>query len=116
MLALDGFTKIYLYRPFIDFRKGIDGLCGIVQEQMKLDPFEKYLFVFCSSKRSKLKILYWDDSGFCLWYKRLEVEKFSWPQHIEEESLYVEPEKLKIFLTGLDPWKKPHKKLSYSQT
>jgi transposase len=68
MLALDQFTKIYFFRPYIDFRKGIDGLCGIIQEQMKLDPFEKYLFVFCSSKRSKLKILYWDESGFVLWY------------------------------------------------
>ena len=95
MLALDQFTKIYIYRPYIDFRKGIDGLFGIIQEQMKLIPFEKYLFVFCSSKRSKLKILYWEDSGLCLWYKRLGQEKLQWPSHLEEESLYVETDKIK---------------------
>jgi hypothetical protein len=116
MLAIDQFSKIYLYRPFADFRKGIDGLCGIIQEQMKLNPFEKYLFVFCSSSRSKLKIIYWDDSGFCLWYKRLEKEKFQWPSHLEEDCLYVETEKIKSFLVGLDPWQEPHKKLKYSQT
>ena len=116
MLALDHFTRIYLYRPFVDFRKGIDGLCGIVQEEMKLNPFEKYLFLFCSSQRSKLKVLYWDDSGFVLWYKRLEEEKFSWPVHLEENSLSVDAEKLKLFLTGLDPWARPHKKLHYSET
>lgn len=116
MLAIDQFSKIYLYRPFADFRKGIDGLCGIIQEQMKLNPFEKYLFVFCSSSRSKLKIIYWDDSGFVLWYKRLEKEKFQWPSHLEEDCLYVETEKIKSFLLGLDPWQEPHKNLKYSQT
>ena len=90
-------------------------LAGIIQEQMKLNPFEKYLFVFCSSGRSKLKIIYWDDSGFVLWYKRLEKEKFQWPDHLEEESLSVDVEKIKNFLIGLDPWQVPHKKLNFSQ-
>ena len=116
MLAFDQFTKIYIYRPFTDFRKGIDGLAGIVQEQMKLNPFERYLFIFCSSGRSKLKILYWDDSGFVLWYKRLEEEKFKWPSHLDGDSLCVDVEKVKNFLSGLDPWQLPHKKLNYSQT
>jgi transposase len=116
MLALDQFTKIYVYRPFSDFRKGIDGLAGIVQEQMKLNPFEKYLFIFCSSSRSKLKILYWDETGFVLWYKRLEEEKFKWPSHMEEDALCVNVENVKNFLAGLDPWQLPHKKINYSQT
>ena len=116
MLQFDSFTRIYFYRPFIDFRKGIDGLCGIIQEQMNLNPFEKYIFIFCSTNRSKLKIIYWDDSGFALWYKRLEEEKFHWPSHLDEESFYVEADKVKSFLTGLDPWKIPHKKLKYSET
>ena len=114
MLALDQFTRIYIYRPYVDFRKGIDGLSGIVQEQMKLDPFEKYLFIFCSSGQAKLKILFWDDTGFVLWYKRLEEEKFQWPDHLDEESLCVDVEKIKNFLVGLDPWQTPHKKIKYS--
>ena len=113
MLTLDQFTNIYIYRPFVDFRKGIDGLAGIVQEQMKINPFEKYLFLFCSTNQAKLKILYWDDSGFALWYKRLEKEKFKWPTHLEEDSLCVDVEKVKKFLIGLDPWQVPHKKLDF---
>lgn len=116
MLQFDHFSRIYFYRPFIDFRKGIDGLCGLIQEEMNLNPFEKYIFIFCSSKRSKLKIIYWDDSGFALWYKRLEEEKFQWPSHLEDEYFYVDAEKVKNFLVGLDPWASPHKKLKYSST
>ena len=48
-------------------------------------------------------------------YKRLEKEKFQWPDHLEEESLSVDVEKIKNFLIGLDPWQVPHKKLNFSQ-
>lgn len=78
MLALKKFDNIYLYRPFADFRKGISGLCGIVQDQMELNPFENYLFIFCNTRRDRIKILYWDQTGFAMWYKVLEKDKY-WP-------------------------------------
>jgi len=43
MLSPNKFDHIYFFRPYIDFRKGHRGLAGIVQDEMKLNPFEKYL-------------------------------------------------------------------------
>ena len=67
MINIKNFDNIYFYRPPIDFRKGIYGICAIVQDDMNLNPFEKYLFLFSNSKFNKLKALYWDKTGFALW-------------------------------------------------
>ncbi|NDV93153.1 IS66 family insertion sequence element accessory protein TnpB [Alteromonas sp. 345S023] len=64
-------ADIYLYMDIVDFRKSINGLIVVVEQQMQLSPFRDALFVFCNKKRDKLKILYWDKTGFALWYKRL---------------------------------------------
>ena len=115
ILNLDKFEKIYLYRPFADFRKGIHGLSAIVQEQMELDPFGRYLFLFCNRGRDKIKVLYWDETGFALWYKMLQKEKFSWPTHLDGESIGVDIKKMEDFLDGLNPWQVPHEKLNYKK-
>ena len=62
---------IYLHRDVVDFRKSINGLMVIVEQEMQLSPFAPALFVFCNRNRDRLKVLYWDQTGFCLWYKRL---------------------------------------------
>ena len=63
-------ADIYLYIDIVDFRKSINGLIVVVEQDMKLNPFRDALFVFCNKKRDKVKILYWDKTGFALWYKR----------------------------------------------
>lgn len=65
-------TDIYLHKAPVDFRKGINGLSLIVEQHMNLNPFSEALFVFCNRTRDKLKVLYWQRNGFCLWQKRLE--------------------------------------------
>ena len=114
MTGPDNFEIIYLYREFVDFRKSVNGLTVIVQEEMKLDPFSNYLFIFTNKRRDRLKILYWDKSGFALWYKRLEREKFAWPKKIMEGIVIVEPFQLKMLLDGYNIWKlKPHEELKF---
>ena len=114
MLKFDHFEQIYLYRPFVDFRKSINGLCGVVVGEMDLDPFSNYLFIFMSKRRDRVKILYWDRTGFCLWYKRLEKEKYFWPKKLEEQKLVLTNEQLEWLLNGLNPWQmKPHQELKY---
>ena len=73
-------TSIYLHREPVDFRKSINGLSALVQESMALDVFSASLFVFGNRGRDKIKILFWDKTGFCLFYKRLERDKFKWPR------------------------------------
>lgn len=115
LLNLHKFEKIYLYRPYTDFRKGIQGLSAIVQGEMELSPFKRYLFLFCNRSRDKIKVLYWDETGFALWYKCLEKEKFRWPTHLQEETVSVDLGKMEKFLSGLNPWQLAHKKLRYQK-
>ena len=113
MIVFNQFDNIYFYRPFVDFRKGIFGLCCVVQDQMELDPFEKYLFIFSNSKRDKIKVLYWDDTGFAMWVKYLETDKFCWPVHLKEDVLKINVKKFERLLMGLNPWQVAHKKKQY---
>lgn len=114
MKSIDKFSKIYLHRRFCDFRKSINGLSEIVQDNMNLDPFENYLFVFCNRKCDRLKILYWDKSGFALWYKRLEEERFIWPKNFEDNVLELTAASIELLLEGYQYWKMtPHRELHY---
>jgi transposase len=115
--AAEGFVEVYLYRDVVDFRKSIDGLAAIVAEEIKHDVFSGALFVFCSRSRDKLKALYWDRSGYALWYKRLEEERFIWPRKHDEAVIALAGEKLKMLLEGIDIWNmRPHRALSYKKT
>lgn len=70
---------IYLYREVVDFRKSINGLAAIVESDTELPLGTGALFLFANKQRDKIKVLYWDETGFALWYKRLENAKFKWP-------------------------------------
>ena len=70
-------VAVYLHRDPVDFRKSINGLSVIVESEMAHSPLSGALFVFCNGRRDKLKCLYWDRSGFALWYKRLEQERLT---------------------------------------
>ena len=67
---------IYLYREFVDFRKSINGLAALVESETDLPLDSGALFLFTNKQRDKMKVLYWDKTGFALWYKRLEKDKF----------------------------------------
>ncbi len=113
LLQLNYFDEIYLYRPIVDFRKGIVGLSYIVQDEMNLSPFKKSLFLFSNRHHNKIKALYWDDTGFVLWYKILEKDRFKWPKHLANENIIVDVKKLELFLKGLNPWQVAHEQLNY---
>jgi transposase len=61
-------------------RKNINGLSAIVYGEFKLDPLSGALFVFCNGTRKILKVLEWAGDGFWLHTKRLERERFKWPE------------------------------------
>ena len=107
--------QVYLYRLPIDFRKSIDGLSVLVEQALELNPFASALYVFINRQHNKIKALYWHRNGFCLWYKRLEAEKFAWPQADDATSHTVNMQEFEWLLEGFDLWKnKPHKTLHYS--
>jgi transposase len=93
---------IYLHRDVVDFRKSINGLMVIVEQEMQLSPFAPALFVFCNRNRDRLKVLYWDQTGFCLWYKRLEKEKFKWPRRHTASIMTLSEVQWDWLLSGYD--------------
>ena len=110
-------ADIYLHREPVDFRKSINGLSVMVQESMELDVFSASLFVFGNRGRDKIKILFWDKTGFCLFYKRLERDKFKWPRK-GDVVMSLSAEQFEWLLRGLDITKlTPHtEKYFYSVT
>ena len=79
-------------------RKSFDGLCALAQSVLQQDPFSGHLFVFVNRRRDKVKILYWDRSGFCLVYKRLEEGTFRVPEQME-----IGVRELMMVLEGIEP-------------
>ncbi len=114
MRMFEGAPAVYLHREPVDFRKSINGLAVIVEAEMNLAPFSGALFVFCNRRRDKLKLLYWDTSGFALWYKRLEQEKFKWPRKLDDAVITVSEAQLHWLLAGVDITRlQPHQALHY---
>lgn len=102
MLNEAAVNHVYLAQGNTDLRKSIDGLAALVQQEFELDPFSPNLFVFCNRQRDKLKILYWDQNGFWLYYRRLERGKFQWPS-VQSKSipLKITRRQLNWLLDGL---------------
>jgi transposase len=117
-----GDITIYIAQEPVDFRLGINGLSTMVEATLKFDPFSRNLFCFVNKRRNQIKVLYWQRSGFCLWLKRLEEEKFKWPLHLPAlESASPRPPVVTLteaqflwLLEGLDlKLLKPHRALEY---
>jgi transposase len=92
--------KIYIACGYTDMRKSIDGLIAIVQQNFKLSPFENSLFLFCGTRRDRMKALYWEGDGFVLLYKRLEGGNFQWPRS-EEDVRSIDHQQFRWLLEGI---------------
>lgn len=105
--------SVYLCVQPVDFRKSISGLSLIVEQALELNPFDPVLYVFINRKRDKLKILYWERNGFCLWYKSLQQERFKWPAFTNGSTVVMSSEELNWLIDGFDLWRnQPHRTLS----
>jgi len=79
MLGLPSGAKIYFCSQPVDFRKGFDGLCGIVESVFEMNVLDGHLFLFVNRRRDRIKALWWEPGGLTLWYKRLERGTFEMP-------------------------------------
>jgi len=84
MFSLTSSFYYYLYREPTDMRKSFDGLSGIVQGQLERNPTSGEVFIFVNRRKNKVKLLRWEQGGFILYYKRLEVGTFELPAFTEE--------------------------------
>ena len=82
-------------------RKGFDSLAVLVQEVLKKDPFSGVIFCFRVKRADRVKLIFWDGTGLCLFAKRLEGGKFRWPR-IEDGVMRLSAAQLAALIEGLD--------------
>ena len=106
-------VKIFIRPGYTDLRKAINGLTAMVEQQMSGEPFSGSIYMFCNKERKLLKAVWWDRNGFWLCQKRLEQEKFPWPQTTEAVQ-ELSSEQLLMLLDGIDFFR-AHKTLYYKK-
>jgi transposase len=94
---------ILLCTRHADMRKSFDGLAQLVREFLEADPLSGHLFVFRSKRGDRVKLLYWDEDGFAIWYKRLEQGTFRFPATVGEQyGVAIRAADLTMLLDGVD--------------
>ena len=106
MIGPTGSVRVMVAARPVDFRKGAEGLAALVREAMGADPFSGAVYVFRARRADRIKLIFWDGSGLCLFAKRLEDGKFRWPK-IEDGVVRLSAAQLSALLEGLD-WRRVH--------
>jgi transposase len=102
MLSLPPAVRIFVATGATDMRQSFDGLANMTRLVLAQDPLSGHLFVFFNRRRTLVKVLYWDRSGFCLWSKRLERGCFKPPRKPGHAATEMEAAELGLILEGLD--------------
>jgi transposase len=108
MLTLALPNRIFVCTQPADMRRSFDGLAALVQQHLGCDPLGGDLFVFRSKRGDRVKLLYWNDDGYALWYKRLEEGTFPWPTAdgtrtpVGAYGLTLRPAELAMLLDGIE--------------
>lgn len=101
---------VYLAAGVTDMRKGITGLAALAQEVLRQNPASGAVFVFRGRRGDRIKVLYWDGQGFCLYYKVLEHGRFPWPRTLGEgavtDTVGLTSAQLAMLWEGID-WRRP---------
>lgn len=97
-------NPIYLANYPVDMRKSINGLMILVKTEFDRNPCDGAYYIFCNRMRDKLKVLYWDGDGFCLWYKSLEKSRFKL-HYRDDQRLTMSVDQFNWLLSGVD-WRK----------
>jgi len=101
-----GAVRVMVATKPVDFRKGAEGLAAVVREEMRADPFSGAIYVFRAKRADRVKLVFWDGTGVCLFAKRLEDGKFRWPA-VRDGVIRLTAAQLSALLEGLD-WRRVH--------
>ena len=103
MFGVGAATRIYVATGATDMRKGLNGLYGLVRDQLLCDPLSGHLFLFSNAQRNRLKILFWDGSGLWVCAKRIEKGRVYWPEaDSAQNKIVLSHEELALLLGGID--------------
>ena len=104
-------VRIFIRPGTTDLRRAANGLAILVEQEMNGEPFSGNVYLFCNKDRKLLKAVWWDKTGFWLSQKRLEKEKYPWPE-TQEAVRELSSEELSMLLKGIDFFR-AHKTLYY---
>jgi transposase len=104
MIGLPPGARVWLAAGVTDLRKGFDGLAATVKVALAEDPYAGHLFVFRGRRGDRLKVLWYDGDGLCLFAKRLERGKFVWPR-ATSGVVSLSPAQLAMLVEGID-WRR----------
>jgi transposase len=93
-------SRIWLCTQPTDMRKSFNGLNALVKNQLKEDPLSGQLFAFINKRKTQMKALYFDRTGYCIWAKRLEQGQFNFQSQREGKKLLIWVQ-LKLLLEGI---------------
>lgn len=103
-------VEIFVGLEPIDLRWGFDRLAGLVEERIGRKARGGALFVFFGRRRAALKALFFDGTGLCLFYKRLDRGTFRLPvASADQTSLVIEERVLDDLLDGIDVERPAHR-------
>jgi len=105
MIALPPQIRVFLCRRPTDMRKSFNGLVALTEAELNQDPLSGDLFVFVNRRRDRIKILYWGQTGFCIWYQQLQKGTYQLPRQEsldDQEALEVTRSQLSLILDGID--------------
>lgn len=101
-----GTVRVMVATKPVDFRKGAEGLAALVRETMGAAPFSGVIYVFRARRTDRVKLVWWDGTGVCLFAKRLEDGRFCWPS-VTDGVVRLTAAQLQALLEGLD-WRRVH--------
>lgn len=101
MLMLPNAVKVYVGREPINMKRSFAGLVTLIQTEFSHDPLTGNIFVFFNKHANKIKLIYWDRTGFAIWYKFLNHGKFRLPS-IQDKIYKISISDLNLLLEGID--------------
>jgi transposase len=102
MLHLSNHTHYYFYNMVVDMRKGVYGLCGIVNNELRKNVMTGDVFVFLNKRHNQIKLLQWDKDGFAMYEKKLEKGTYEIPKsNTEDNNILLNNIQLQHILQGV---------------
>lgn len=102
MLGFPAGATIFFCTEPVDFRKGFDGLCGVVESVFDKNVLDGHLFLFTNRRHDRIKALWWEPGGLTLWYKRLERGTIELPRSVDNAShVTIDATQLAMLLGGV---------------
>lgn len=100
-------ARIWLVTGVTDMRKGMDTLCALVQTALSDNPLSGQVFIFRGRRGNKVKVLWQEPEGLCLYCKRLGRGHFVWPR-VANGTVLLTSAQLSMLLEGIE-WRRPER-------